>query len=384
MDTQVKTCASGEAVASSSPLLISRRAYRDTTGHAPQHKPSPKVKKNDRQKVKVIEKEQRQEMRTTNRPRSYEQGDGCCAEKTRGLVVEQGRNGVVQAVKESNQRKVGYRVLGQSNNVSRCLEPLRETAHHTDERHVKISKNLVVERGDGAKRAVGKSTPPWAQCETQGMLSNDDTCCWSSGTRCLDDKRHIEVPRLNASPVGRGGMGDLPTLKEKHFRTENTGVHQYDARHNEKSNTSPIRGGETDMTDQHRVKAVGTKQIPVSYQTPGEPMNLVTGRDDANVEDAFRGKQPRKPPDYAWSVSERNKTIRNDHRLGLSNDTSIGLKLSNSRRGRYREETTVIEKRALCCQGKGTMFGNPSYGDELDATASSTRPDKQQSMLFYE
>ncbi|KAF8232148.1 hypothetical protein L208DRAFT_1397923 [Tricholoma matsutake] len=102
-----------EAVASSSPLLISRRAYRDTTGHAPQHKPSPKVKKNDRQKVKVIEKEQRQEMRTTNRPRSYEQGDGCCAEKTRGLVVEQGRNGVVQAVKESNQRKVGYRVLGQ-------------------------------------------------------------------------------------------------------------------------------------------------------------------------------------------------------------------------------------------------------------------------------
>jgi hypothetical protein len=57
--TQVKTCVTGEALASSSPLLIERRAYSNTAGHAPQHRPSPKVKGNDRHKVKVAKDEQR-------------------------------------------------------------------------------------------------------------------------------------------------------------------------------------------------------------------------------------------------------------------------------------------------------------------------------------
>jgi hypothetical protein len=91
-------------------------------------------------------------------PQGYEKQDGGCGKKTGSFVVERGTDG--EARDGSDQREVKSLVPDQSNDVSRRLEPSRETAHCTDERCVEELRNLIVERGNGTERAVGKSAPP--------------------------------------------------------------------------------------------------------------------------------------------------------------------------------------------------------------------------------
>jgi hypothetical protein len=106
---------------------------------------------------------------------------------------------------------------------------------------------------------------------------------------------------------------------EKLLMTENTDVHQYNARLIEKSNTSPTgRGREKDrrsMDDQSRVKVVQTEQQTVGLQAPQVLTDLVTRRGDEDGEELVRGKPPRKPPDKPMSVPESKKTIKDDRRV---------------------------------------------------------------------
>jgi hypothetical protein len=53
----------------------------------------------------------------------------------------------------------------------------------------------------------------------------------------------------------------------------------------------------------------------------------------------------------------------------------------NGRLANLEGETRL---RACCCQGKGSVFGKPRHKDEHDMVASSTRPEEQPNMLFYE
>jgi hypothetical protein len=106
---------------------------------------------------------------------------------------------------------------------------------------------------------------------------------------------------------------------EKHFWTENTGLHQYDAHHIEKSNTSPTgQGGERDrrsMDNQSRVKVVQTEQQTVGLQASQVLMDLVTRQDDEDREELIQGKPPQKPPDKPMSVPESKKTIKDDRQV---------------------------------------------------------------------
>jgi hypothetical protein len=155
---------------------------------------------------------------------------------------------------------------------------------------------------------------------------------------------------------------------EKHIQTENTGVHQYDARHNEKSNTSPIgRGGETDMTGRRRVKAIQSEQKAVGHQTPQKQSNLVTGRDNGVGDEVAHEKLPRKPPDKGSLISaveeiavhqdgpqipERLRGIAiMEGREGIRYAVDDGhqdvrfLIASSMRRGRERKETIRKDRR---------------------------------------
>jgi hypothetical protein len=61
------------------------------------------------------------------------------------------------------------------NDKTHRFTPSNRMAHSIDEHYVEILKDLVVEQGNDAKNAVGKSARHWAQYEAQYILRNDDT-----------------------------------------------------------------------------------------------------------------------------------------------------------------------------------------------------------------
>jgi hypothetical protein len=212
LDTQVKTCVTGEALASNSPLLIKRRAYSDTAGHAPQQKASPK-----RRETKSADHQvgtwSTSELVSRRVHRFVERWDGVGSwqtirieERDSELVVEEGEvcsenrytdvnptrlrrvpdleSSIVRctmnvdAIREHEAHKSECLkvVRDQENDVARRLDLSRETAHHTDGRHVENLRKLVVKRGNNAKGSVGGLDGNWAQSETQYTLKNDNEC----------------------------------------------------------------------------------------------------------------------------------------------------------------------------------------------------------------